>query len=79
MLTSSGFARGIDYLDFLKFIVPTLIVDVLNVQQSEVALKNRKASAILNEGIEALCNISMICSLATQKVITQSEIEALER
>lgn len=76
---SPGMARGIDFLDFLKFIFPTLVVDVLLLQQKEVSTKNKKDKAALNEGIQAMYNISKICALATQTEIEHNELEEFER
>lgn len=71
-------ARGVDYMVFLKYIVPTLVIEKLQQQQAKSRGVTDKEKEDLKEAIIALESISKACSIATQYSISEEELVELD-
>lgn len=74
ILRNSSKVRGVDYLVFLKYVVPTFVIEQLKYQLEQ---ENTEDDDI-KETIEALESISLICSIINQYTISEKELEILE-
>ena len=78
VLSNTKHARGVDYMLFLKYIVPTFVTEQIQVQQTETSVKKNNQEDI-DAAIEALSTISKICSIATQYDISNAELQELDK
>lgn len=78
LVTNLKNVRGVDYMVFLKFVVPTLLVEQLQVQEDNKKVRKQKKEDV-KIAITALNAISKVCCIATQHVITNDELLEIDR
>ncbi|KAI8326765.1 hypothetical protein EDC96DRAFT_581302 [Choanephora cucurbitarum] len=75
-LNPSAQIRGVDWSLFLQFVVPTLVVEQIQIQQSK---RPTMPAETTKKIITALCQISRICGIATKCDIDEEEIAVLDK
>gem|GEM_PF-6505766 len=70
VFSKGGTARGVDWLVFLKYFVPTVLIDHVDLCHLDPTVSEAAK--------EALRTISLICSVCLQQDISESEIQKLE-
>ncbi|KAG2217346.1 hypothetical protein INT45_010278 [Circinella minor] len=77
--TQAGYARAVDWIAFMRYILPTLVIEQIDKQQQEAKPDYKKDSNAIKDAKKALIALSKIYCLALQKEINVNEIGMMER
>ncbi|KAI7846790.1 hypothetical protein BDC45DRAFT_576644 [Circinella umbellata] len=67
--TQAGYARAVDWIAFMRYILPTLVIEQIDKQQQEAKPDCKKDSNAIKDAKKALITLSKIYCLALQKEI----------
>lgn len=70
-LKNSGFARGVDWLVFLQYVVPTIVCDMYEKQEQDNKRSEKRGDDKIEEITTALKYLSEACLLSLQYHITK--------
>ena len=77
--TQAGYARAVDWIAFMRYVLPTLVIEQIDKQQQEAKPDCKKDSNAIKDAKKALIALSKIYCLALQKEINVNEIGMMER
>jgi hypothetical protein len=88
----SGHSRSVDWIDFLKFILPTLVVEALQLQKRDVIRKETSSrsptmteeqlliyGAATDDACKAIVCLSKACRISQKYSISESDLIELNR
>ncbi|KAG2213291.1 hypothetical protein INT45_014317 [Circinella minor] len=78
MQQQPGYARAVDWITFMVYIVPTYVIEQLDKQQQECKKKKKKNKRVLEQAKLALLALSKAYKLILEFEITTQDIQLIE-
>lgn len=81
--TSAGYARAVDFIEFIIHILPTTFAEILQLQYADYHAQDSPTTAStsqhdLSHCCHALVHISNICNISLKQCITEDDLEIMQ-